>query len=207
MDKLNAILSNIPDFFNKESIDSNIRNIVKAFADELELYDAEVNKYYNINDVDTAVGTELDTRWGSMLDAPRRSNETDNYYRARLKKIVSDGAGGTETAIRLGVAAVLGFGPTEAESRVQVLDSWLYDGSYDVTKANGYSVCIIDLQMQSLPEDTENLIIESIKDTKASGTTIQILFDNYRIYTYAEMATMTYDRLSMLFYNQLGDTI
>lgn len=188
LDSRDNILSNIPDFIDVESDSSGILAILDAIADELVINKSKIDEYYAVNDIDTTVGNDIDKRWGAMVSIRRRQNESDEYYRTRIKKSTIDMTGGTASAIKSGVAVILGVGPTEANERIKVIDAWLYvkpEGISEVIDtSNGASVCEVFINETTIDnvDDVHSFISEMIRDTKASGTNVQLVFRyNYTI--------------------------
>jgi hypothetical protein len=95
------------------------------------------------------------------------------------------------------------------DRRIVVVDAWLYDGpEIDLDRTKGAVVCKIDLANSILDyvEKIDDVIQGAVDNAKASGTKIQLILSNYRIMTYAQMGTKTYENLLGIKYNQLGIT-
>ena len=113
MDKLQAMLSKLPHYYKSDDPESNIYNIIKAFADEYELLMTEINRADAMIGIDTTADKDLEFRWGKLLGIERRPNESNTKYRVRLKNSVTVLSGGTRAAIQYAVATGLGVNHNE----------------------------------------------------------------------------------------------
>lgn len=110
MDKINLILDNIPDLYNKEQ-ESNIYKILNAISKELDVFVTNIEEVKNAKFVDYANGSDLD-KIASILNIKRFSNEGDDTFRSRIKsKVPSFIGGGAISALKQVVNNYLGVEP------------------------------------------------------------------------------------------------
>jgi hypothetical protein len=211
MDRLEYVLNKLPAFYNKDEQDSRVRAVVKAFTDEMALYDDQYRVVDDAVGIGTTQGPDIDVRWGGLLDMPRNAGEDDTTYRNRIMASIPNLAGGTRDSIRYAIAVVLGINTNQAEMTrlIDVEDAWLYDGAETIDRSKGCVVCTIDLDGGAFQyKDSISTVVQrAIDDTKASGTKVQLIFKNYRVETYNQMQSSSYMQLSTFRYNQLGDTV
>lgn len=211
LDRLQYVIDRLPSFWDKHEQDSRIRAVVKSFTDELALYDVQMDNANDMVGIITTNGLDLDDKWGKILDIPRMPGEDDSIYRNRMMTSVNNLSGGTKSAIRYSIGVAMNISTNEADMirRINVVDAWLYNGAEPVDKDRGCVVCVVDLDggIFEYKASIETVVMEAIKDTKASGVKVQLIFKNYRIMTYEQMATSSYMQLYTFRYNQLGDTL
>lgn len=63
---------------------SNIYALMRALLSEADRIDSDLEDIKNAHHIDTATGKELE-KLGQLVDLPRKQNESDDKYRARLK--------------------------------------------------------------------------------------------------------------------------
>jgi len=63
---------------------SNTYSLVKALLQQAERIDDDLRDVYHDHHIETATGEALD-QFGSLVNAPRKSNEPDSKYRTRIK--------------------------------------------------------------------------------------------------------------------------
>ena len=86
--ELEFVLSKLPGYIDTSS-GSTFYNVIKAFVDELMLSQGSIDELHAMIGVDTTYGEDLDARWGTLLNLPRNSGETDDEYRYRLDAYLS----------------------------------------------------------------------------------------------------------------------
>lgn len=114
MDKINFILDNIPDNYNKEK-DSNLYKILSAISNELDTFISYTDEVKNSKFIDYAKDSDLD-KIANILNLKRFINETDNNFRSRIKsKVPSFIGGGTISSLKQVVNNYLGVEPVIIE--------------------------------------------------------------------------------------------
>lgn len=99
MDKLSAILNNLPDRVYKKE-DSNIYHILSSISEELEDIVQNISSIEDSFYIDSAQGSDLD-KLGQLFNLRRLSGEQDEFYRARIRSRLSSFiGGGTKAAIK-----------------------------------------------------------------------------------------------------------
>jgi uncharacterized phage protein gp47/JayE len=63
---------------------SNTYQLLRALLSQADRIDADLEDIYNDHHIDSADGTALDV-FGSLVNVERKSNESDNKFRARIK--------------------------------------------------------------------------------------------------------------------------
>ena len=124
MGSINNILNRLPEFYNKE-IGSNIYAIMSSLAIEVDrIYDG-ITRLDNMIGIDTTTGLDLDARWGRLTGVIRRSGETDEQYRIRLKLRMSMETGGTVKAIQYAVAPIIGlYDASKLDDQIKIYDTF-----------------------------------------------------------------------------------
>lgn len=209
MDKINAVLNRFPqNAYDGENINikSVLYNVIKAIVDELNITMNNIDRVDKMINIDSVLPDDIYNRFGALLNIKQNPNETDEEYRNRLKVSITSLSGGTIEAIKYAIANGLGItGDQEAMDRIQIYDAWKYPGDADVVKEYGYIVCEVDLNHNEFSESTENIIIKSINEVKASGVSVQFIYRNFRIVYYTELEDITYGSLSTIVYNKVGE--
>jgi hypothetical protein len=114
MDKINFILDNMPDLYNKEQ-DSNLYKILNAISKELDTFVSNTEEVKKAKFVDFATSSDLD-KIASILNLKRFNNESDDSFRSRIKsRVPSFIGGGTISALKQVVNNYLGVEPTIIE--------------------------------------------------------------------------------------------
>jgi hypothetical protein len=110
MDKIQFILDNLPDMYNKES-DSNIYAILNSIGTELDVFLKQADEVRNAKFVDYAKDSDLD-RLAKIINMKRFVNETDDAFRGRIKsRVPSFVGGGAISALKQVVVNYLGVEP------------------------------------------------------------------------------------------------
>jgi hypothetical protein len=110
MNKINFILDNMPNMYNKEK-ESNVYKVLSPIANQLDNLIKEMEKVKEGKFIDYAIGEELD-KIAKILNMKRFLNESDNNFRSRVKiKVKSFIGGGTKQAISEVVKTYLGVEP------------------------------------------------------------------------------------------------
>lgn len=206
MDRIDSVYNNIPKFYSRDT-KSKIYTIIKAIVDEFDNTQVSIDKLQNMIGIDSTPGTELYYKWGSLLAIPRMKDESDNAYRARLKLSIVQLGGGTAYALKYSVAVGLGINTDSVamDERIKVYDAWNYTGSEIAHKDKGYVVVLVDLQNAVYLSGFQSIVQEAANNVKAAGVNVQVIFSNFRIYYYADLANITYDSLANLTYSQIGE--
>lgn len=114
MDKINFILDNIPNYYNKE-VESNLYNVLKPIGDKLDAFLQDIEKVRNARFVDSSAGSNLDNL-AKLLNLKRFNNESDDTFRGRIKsRVQSFIGGGAISAIKQVIVNYLGVEPTIVE--------------------------------------------------------------------------------------------
>jgi hypothetical protein len=205
MDNLELALSKLPRFYDTENPQSVIYNLIKAIIEELDIVQQNIDKVNNMVGINDISGDELLYRWGSLLNIPRISGESDEAYRSKLKLSVTSLTGGTANAIRYAIAVGLGINSDETavNNRIHVYDAWNYEGAID--KSNGNIVCVVDLDSQLCTDETFNIINDAINNTKSAGIKFVMVFSNYRMIYYSDLINVTYSSLDTIEYSKIGE--
>lgn len=114
MDKINFILDNLPDLYNKEE-EGNLYNILNPIADKLDGFISDMEKVRNAKFIDFATTDDLD-RISKLVNLIRFNNETDESFRGRIKSRVQTFiGGGAISALKQVVNNYLGVEPVIIE--------------------------------------------------------------------------------------------
>lgn len=167
MNKLDYIFSNMPSHWNTRP-GSNLHTVTKSICNELEGFSIQLGKVDSMIGVDTTPGSELEKRWGNLLNIPRMYNEGDEDYRQRIKLSVIMLYGGAGEAIKYAVSVV------DPNHDVNVYDSWDYEKELPI-KGPGYAVCEINMR----EEDTMPTlnIAKAIDKVKSAGVFMYITYN------------------------------
>jgi len=204
MDRLSNILSTIPQFYNYDDTRSIIYNIIKAISEELDDLQILINQIDDLIGINNTNSSDLYNRWGSLLNIPKRYNESDDAYRNRLKLSCTSISGGTKQSIIYAIAISLdlqNLPDTDINNAIKVYDGWEYSDDYEY----GTIVCIIDLKYREFSEDLRSIIQDAINDSKASGIVSYIIFLNLILTYYYELPQLTYNELSNTIYGDIGN--
>lgn len=145
------VLSRLPGYLKKDE-DSNNYKFVNAFEGEFAGIKLQIDNLKRSIQINTASGQDLDDI-GELFLLPRRGNEPDNDYRARIKAFwQSFSGGGTEPSIKAALSRTLGID----EDDVTVTD--LIPAKFQVD---------VEIQDQFDLIDTVN---EVVQEAKAAGT-------------------------------------
>ena len=107
-------LNELPSFYKKSTV-SNTYQLMFAIAKVFEDYDLERSNVELEIYVNTATGDNLDSI-GRLFLLPRRTGESDDSYRARIKGYFQGFiGGGTIAAIKAAVAGATGFTPSDVD--------------------------------------------------------------------------------------------
>lgn len=209
MDKLQAMLSKLPHYYKSDDPESNIYNIIKAFADEYELLMTEINRADAMIGIDTTADRDLEFRWGKLLGITKRPNETNNQYRIRLKNSVTTLSGGTRAAIQYAVATGLGVNHNEQlmNESVIVVDGWDYIGEFELppeASEPGHIVIEIDLEGHTWNDELEEIVTEAYNSSKAAGIMVYIIVGGVSITYYIDLDKYFYYHLGSLYYSDLS---
>lgn len=110
MDKINFILSNLPDLYNKNT-SSNLYNTLNPIAGKLDEFISQIDEVKNSRFIDTSTGTDLE-RIALLVNLKRFNNESDESFRSRIKsRVQSFIGGGTNDALKQVVTNYLGVEP------------------------------------------------------------------------------------------------
>lgn len=207
-DKLKYILKRLPEFYNTNDT-SKMFIILNHLSNEIDNIDDSVIQLDNTIGIDTTTGSDLDTRWGSMLGISRQTGETDINYRDRLKLSISNLAGGTSKSIQYGIGVILGINNNQQEmdDRIIISDSWDYDGIFEITNIGpGYAVAEVDVNFINISQvnSFRDSIINIINDLKACGINIHTIIKGYYIDEYSHLNTITYNDLTTMTYGNMG---
>lgn len=211
MDKVTEILRRIPHFYQKEP-DTNIYNVVNAFAVEFETVDDEyLQRADNALGVMTTDARDLGWRWGSFLGVPRTINETDNGYRMRLVNTINSLHGGTAQAIQYAVGLIMGVTNDQAkmDRQIKIWDAWEYPDAPDDIKKPGNFVIVIKFDNDDDISDQyydgiEDDILAIVSSVKAAGTNGIVMF-GYTVhltltpYHHHELSVLTHDDIRWRF--------
>lgn len=202
---IEAVIDRLPHYYNKNK-SSQAYNLVKSIATELEnTYINYISRLNNCLDIDTTTGTDLDWKWGSLLNITRQTNELDSTYRKRLKSATTSAFGGTASAIQYSVAVFLGLADDEAKSArcIKIYDGWKYE--HAGVGMDGYCHIICVFKLDSADRDIyydgiEKDIIKCIDRVKVAGTVSHCMvelatYDDAAKHTYNHLGTMTYDQI------------
>lgn len=178
MGSINNILNRLPEFYNKE-IGSNIYAIMSSLAIEVDrIYDG-ITRLDNMIGIDTTTGLDLDARWGRLTGVIRRSGETDEQYRIRLKLRMSMETGGTVKAIQYAVAPIIGlYDASKLDDQIKIYDTFDYPGELPpgISSDPGGIICIIYLPEEEIPNwNIDKLradINNAINMNKAAGVVL-----------------------------------
>lgn len=174
---MEVILTRLPHFYDKSEV-SNMYQILKAFADEFDIF---VDKYIVRADDDLGImstdARDLDWRWGHMLGFPRYNGEKDESYRLRLVNMINALRGGTAPSIQYAVALAMGIADDvdETNKRIHVYDAWEYPDLQEHLKI--YGNFVVEIVLDSGEMSTKypsGIVSDDIADiihvTKAAGT-------------------------------------
>ena len=199
--ELEFVLSKLPGYINTSS-GSTFYNVIKAFVDELMLSQESIDELHAMIGVDTTYGEDLDARWGTLLNLPRNSGETDDEYRYRLQLATTSMIGGTKSALKYCVSIGVGFMGKDAD-RIKVYDAWDYPGEYN-HKEPGYAIITVDLNYAHFTAEMEEMIRKSIANAKAAGVAVNAIYYNYGTDGYYyDMTSMEYGSLHNMEYKTL----
>lgn len=196
--KLKFMLNNMPSHWNKE-VGSGIYTLSKAISDEFNEFNDQLSIIDRAIGIDGTYGSDLDNRWGKMLNIPRLIGESDDVYRHRLKLSVIKLYGGTDEAIRYAVAIELRIDNDQQamDDMIGVYDSWDYTGHLE-NVGPGYAVCEITIPYDkylSLPN-----ISNTVRYVKASGIMVYIV---YKIVNTIDVPYDTYISISHRIYQSM----
>lgn len=209
MDRKSSIRGNMLEFYNTGA-GSVTGAIIDSISHEIELTDENISAIDDLLGISSTPGNELDARWGTMLNMPRKYLEHDEIYRNRLKLAFNVDSGGTISSIKKAVATVLGIEGNQVaiDKRVVISDSWEYDGEFlpQITVGPGHAVCVVDLDNQLFDKygNVTDAIKDAIINAKSIGVTIHTFIINFRLLTYRQMEELSYRDLGGVKYNQLG---
>ncbi len=206
MDKIDAVVSKLPSYYNKDT-SSQVYNLLKAFTDEFDIaYSDYISRADDAIGVGTARGEDLDWRYGSLLNMPRATGESDTEYRHRLEGSTNTLAGGTVNAIRYAVAVYVGIAQDmdKAERCVKIYDGWEYEFADSDMDNYGHIVCVLSLEYEDRElyyEGIKEDIIKCIDKAKAAGVVAHVLveFTKYKVlkkYTHSQLAELTHDQIT-----------
>lgn len=183
MDKIEAILNRIPNFYVREKT-SRMYGVLNAFASEFDIAEVEyiqrADKAVGIMDTDPR---DLDWRWGEFLGVHRLINEGDEAYRMRLVNTINSLHGGTADAIRYAVALILGIADdtTRMERQILIYDAWKYPNSPQSMKTYGNFMIVVKFDGDNDFDDmyydgVEDDIASVVSVVKAAGTNCAVVF-------------------------------
>jgi len=176
--KLKYIFMNMPSHWNKNE-NSKLYAVTKAISDEFNVFNDQLNVIDMNIGIGTSSGTDIDKRWGALLNIPRYVGESDEHYRIRLEMSVIKLIGGTADAVKFAVCSVLSNGQyTNLQNNVDIVDAWLYVGTSTVDKSYGNAVCTITMDelVTSNSDTLTDDITRVVNSTKASGVKFYIIF-------------------------------
>lgn len=183
MDKIEAILSRIPKFYERDTT-SKMYGVLSAFASEFDIVGLDFIQRAdnNIGIMDTDP-RDLGWRWGNFLGVPRTINETDEEYRMRLVNTINSLHGGTADAIRYAVALILGIADDSErmERQIKIYDAWKYGSVPAENRTYGNFVIVVKFDGDDDFDDMyydgiEDDIIDVVSGVKAAGTNGIVLF-------------------------------
>lgn len=204
MEKFNSIIDRLPKHYSRDP-QSQIYNILKAFADEFEIvYSEYIERANNAIGIDNTLGQDLDWRWGSLLNISRRVGESDTTYRKRLSRSMSTLHGGTAESIKYAVSIMLGIEDDEIRVNkfIKIYDGWEYDGAEPEMKQYGHIICVIILDTEDsiYYDGIEDDIIQYIENVKAAGTAMHVIVEFIK---YSVLSMRTYQQLSERTHDQI----
>jgi len=119
MAMIDQILSHLPSYWDKKT-KSVTYQMLLAIAEELDNFIIEMNNLELSLYIDTAVGDELDDL-GALFQLARRTGESDNDYRVRIKNArLSFIGGGTIPGLKDAFAASTGL----PETQIDIVDEF-----------------------------------------------------------------------------------
>ena len=206
--KLGLILDRLPQFYNKND-SSILYHIISSIVTELNSVQSTMDEINDMIGVDTTYGSDLQSRWGSLLSIKRTSGESDESYRSRLKLSIVTLTGGTKESIKYSIAVGMGINnnPIEMDKRIKVYDGWDYSETIEGCDTYGNIICVVDLNNQIYSDEMEIIVQRSADDVKASGTKVTIIFINYRVHSYSELDDITYTNLNSMKYGSVGGSV
>ena len=186
MNKIDNVLYNLPEHWNKKRT-STLFKIINAITSEMEEQTKQIERIDSANGIDTAIGIDLDNRWGKILNIERYYGESDEEYRKRLKISISVLVGGTAEAIKFAVCNILNTNNTDKYifDKVNVMDAWEYSMG-NIDQSPGNAVCIINIDDIIFNDAITNDIMRVVNKVKASGVKVHFIF----IITYDERYEM-----------------
>lgn len=207
MDKMKIVMGRFPqNTYDPDDKSSALYKLVQSIVDELNITMDNINRVDNMVGIDAVLPDDIYNRFGALLNIKQNKNETSEQYRNRLKTSITSLSGGTAEAIKYAIACGLGINNDAiAMNRINVYDSWKYNGDADIIRDYGYIVCTVDLNNGKYSTDMERVVLESANNVKASGIIIQFVYYNFRIEYYIGLDDITYLSLSTMTYNQVGE--
>jgi hypothetical protein len=191
MDKINFILDNMPDHYNKET-NSNLYKILSAISKELDTFVSYANEVKNSKFVDFAKKSDLD-KIGKLLNLKRFINEDDTNFRSRIKsKVPSFVGGGTISSIKQVVTNYLGVEPVIIEHYKPGEGHVSFDNGI----LNGFTIEIIsglNIQIKAGTGYINGIRITSNDTAKllSSNSTTYIKLNSNGIFSYETTSTLT----------------
>lgn len=207
MDRLEYILQRMPSFYNTSAQDSVLRTIINALTSEISLYDDKVSRVGNAIGINTTTGSDIDTRWGSLLNIMREYGESDDDYRNRLKTSIIQLQGGTALSLRHAVSIAMGItNSVDIQSRIRVYDAWECPTQYPssiISTLPGNVIALIDTDGQSPSNINQQRVNTNISIAKAAGVNVQVIYDGYDLGpTYNDLYGGTYYDMIAFNYNE-----
>lgn len=207
MTKIEAILSRLPKFYNRDE-SGQLYNLLKSISDEFDVAQVDfIDRADNAIGVDKCEGQDLDWRFGSFLSIIRQPGEKDSTYRKRLQSATNALHGGTADSVKYSVAIFLGLADNEekADRCIQIYDGWKYPNAEIEMKAYGHLVCVFKLD----PEDQdlyytgiEDDIEKQINFTKAAGVIAHVIVELTR---YSVVGKYRHNELTGLTHRQIRE--
>jgi hypothetical protein len=74
--------------------ESNMRKLLRALLSEYDRIDGDLEQIYHAQHINDAAGSDLD-KFGELVQTPRKTGESDDKYRARIKAAFRVGNIGT----------------------------------------------------------------------------------------------------------------
>jgi hypothetical protein len=202
---IESVIDRLPNYYDKDNT-SQVYNLIHSIVGELEnTYTNYINRLDNCLNIDTTTGTDLDWKWGNLLNVARRTDESDSTYRKRLSGAMSSLSGGTAKSIQYAVAIFLGLADDEEKSArcIKIYDGWRYELAEPGMDTVGHIICVFSLDKEDTDiyyDGIEADIVAYMDNIKVAGVEAHVMvefatYDQVSNYTYDQLATMTYDQI------------
>jgi len=206
MAKSSTILARFPELYDISQT-STLYKLIDAISAEFDIQSSQIDALNAMIGINTTLGGDLDSRWGSLLSVPRNTGEGDEEYRSRLKNSVTSLSGGTAYSIKYAIAVGLGINNDQAamDKMITIYDAWNYPGEISgIDKTYCNIICEIDLDYTEYTPAMESIVMSRAHDSKASGTVVHFTVKNYAIILYIKLDDLMYNYLDAITYDKLG---